>query len=161
MPHSSGLGMPITASPMPMTQPYAGIDAELRQEIAAEPAGRIVHRAGRAVQIAGSEQPDQPVAQILPLQQDEDGDDEDDEDGCERADHRAQTLAASGMEAVGSTGPAPAPVRARRGHSPGAAGRRFGGAPGQPGALAQAVDDRRSRPTVKLRTVSIFCSMVY
>ncbi len=68
----------------------AGVDRELGEEIAAEPARGVVHRDRHAVQVARAEQADQPVAQILALQQDEDGDDEDDRGREQRAYHRHQ-----------------------------------------------------------------------
>ena len=51
---------------------------------AAEPSRRVIHREGRAVQIARSGKSDEAVAQILALQKNEDDEDEDDEGPLQR-----------------------------------------------------------------------------
>jgi hypothetical protein len=56
----------------------------LDQKKPAEPPRRVVHREGRAVQIARSGKPDETVAQILALQKNEDDKDADDEGRLQR-----------------------------------------------------------------------------
>jgi hypothetical protein len=65
-------------------QSEAGVDAGLRQEIPGETMAGIVDCEGGAVEIAGTEEPDQAVAQVLLLQQKEDREDDDDSDGLDR-----------------------------------------------------------------------------
>jgi hypothetical protein len=52
--------------------PEGGVERELGEVEAREPARRVVHGGGGAVQVARPEQPDHAVAQILALEQDED-----------------------------------------------------------------------------------------
>ena len=66
------------------------VEGELAQEVAREPPGRVVHRHGGAVEVARTGEPDQAVAQILPLHQDEQEHDEDDAGGGKRLRHRRQ-----------------------------------------------------------------------
>ena len=72
----------------------AGIEAELGQEIAAEPPPGLVHRHGGAVQIARAEQPDGAVAQILLLQQGEYRHHQNDACRRQRIQHRLQNALA-------------------------------------------------------------------
>jgi hypothetical protein len=55
------------------------VHKRLNQKKSAEPPGRVIHRQGRALQIARSGKPDKAVAQILALQKNEDDVDDDDE----------------------------------------------------------------------------------
>ena len=84
MPHSTGLGTPISSRPRPITTPKGVLMRELGEEIPAQPAPAVVHGQRGAVQVVRSDQADQPVAQILALQQREDGDDEDDAERRQR-----------------------------------------------------------------------------
>ena len=75
--------MPISHSPTPIRMPKpALIRSWFRKP--AEPAGGVVERRGRALQVVGSGQPDQTVAQILALDQDEDHENDDDARGRQR-----------------------------------------------------------------------------
>ena len=59
---------------------------QLHQQIAAHPLGSVAQGLRCPVQIAGAEQPDEAVAQVLPLQQHEHNKDDDDACGCQRLD---------------------------------------------------------------------------
>ena len=67
-----------------------GIDQHLTQEVAGEPRRRVIHGGGGALHVGGAHQADQPVAQILALQQDENDEQDDDAGGGERRQHRAK-----------------------------------------------------------------------
>jgi hypothetical protein len=56
----------------------ARVQRELDQEVARQPARRIIHRDGGSVEVLRAEKPDQAVAQVLPLEKDEDRDDQHD-----------------------------------------------------------------------------------
>ena len=64
--------------------PNASVHKGLKQKKSAEPPRRVIHRQGRAVQIARSGKPDEAVAQILALQKNEDDEDDDDEGRLQR-----------------------------------------------------------------------------
>ena len=72
--------------------PKAAFRRKLGQEISAEPAGGIIHGHRGAVEIARAEQADHPVAQILPLHEDEDQHHEDDARGGQRLKHGQQDV---------------------------------------------------------------------
>ena len=55
------------------------VHKRLNQKKSAEPPGRVIHRQGRALQIARSGKPDEAIAQILALQKNEDDENDDDE----------------------------------------------------------------------------------
>ena len=65
-----------------------GVDRKLDQEEAAQSPGCIVQRRRRALQVMRACQPDQPVPQVFPLQQNEDHENDDDERRRERVDQR-------------------------------------------------------------------------
>ena len=62
---------------------------QLHQQIPADPLGGVAQGLGCPVQIAGAEEPDEPVAQVLPLQQHEHDEDDDDAGGRQRLDQRS------------------------------------------------------------------------
>ena len=66
-----------------------GVDQHLAQEVAAEPRRRVCHGRGGTLEIRAAEQPDEPVAQILALEQDEDNEQKHDAGGGERRQQRA------------------------------------------------------------------------
>ena len=66
------------------------VQRALGQQIAAEALSAVVDGSRRALQIAGPEQADGPVPQVLPLKQDEDDEDQDDKGGGERVDERRE-----------------------------------------------------------------------
>ena len=55
------------------------VHKRLNQKKPAEPPGSVIHRQGRALQIARSDKPDEAIAQILALQKNEDDENNDDE----------------------------------------------------------------------------------
>ena len=89
MPQSTGLGTPISHRPMPMGMPYSDVHDQLHQQIPADPLGGVAQGLGCPVQIAGAEEPDETVAQVLPLQQHEHDEDDDDAGGRQRLDQRS------------------------------------------------------------------------
>ena len=92
MPQSTGLGTPITHRPTADEDAEGGVEGELREEVAAQAPRGVVHGHGGAVEIARSEQADHAVAQILPLQQDEDQHHEDDAERGQRFGQRQKDV---------------------------------------------------------------------
>ena len=72
-----------------MGMPIGDVHDQLHQQIPAHPLGSVAQGLGRPVQIAGAEQPDETVAQVLPLQQHEHDEDDDDAGGRQRLDQRS------------------------------------------------------------------------
>jgi hypothetical protein len=70
-PQRAALRMPISASPSPIGTPQLRLTMSWDSNTA-DPLGRIVHRYGRAVQVAPPGKPQQPIAQILTIEQDHD-----------------------------------------------------------------------------------------
>ena len=82
MPQRMGLGTPITISPMRDEDAEDGVDSRQRKEITAQPEGCVIERLCRAVQVVSADEPDEAIAKVLSLQQDENH--EDDDDRCRR-----------------------------------------------------------------------------
>src|SRR6185312_3684480 len=71
----------------------AGVDRDLRQEIATEPACAIIERYSGPVQIAGADKKYEPVTQILSLKQDKNQKDNDDTSRRQRPGERPNDAA--------------------------------------------------------------------
>ena len=63
------------------------VERQLDHEVAAQAPGGVVHRHRGAVQVVGASEADHPVAQVLPLHQQEQEHDKDDADGRKRMEH--------------------------------------------------------------------------
>ena len=89
MPQSSGIGHADQPQADADRNAVGDVHDQLHQQVAADPLAGVAQRLGRPVQIAGADQPDEPVAQVLPLQQHEHDEDDDDARGRQRLDQRS------------------------------------------------------------------------
>ena len=92
-----GIGHAYDREPEPDHDSKGGIHRRLGQEIFAQAVGGVIDRRGRSLEVVRSSEPNQTVAQVLPLQQDEYEEDHDDTDRGERMKERADD-AAHGVE---------------------------------------------------------------
>ena len=124
----------------------AGAEAELGQEIAAEPPPGLVHRHGGAMQITRAEESDGAIAQILLLQQRKDGHHQNDARRRHRIQQRLQNALTDVEHGRGRLGyhhrdwVLLLPLRRRTGRS---GRRRFGARCGTGELMAKATELRR------------------
>ena len=72
IPHSTALGTPMIHKPSGNEHAEAGIEKGLHQKEAAESAAGIIEGRGRALKVGCAGEPQEAVADVLSLQQDED-----------------------------------------------------------------------------------------
>ncbi len=96
MPQATGLGMSMVQERDADKDPIGRVDQHLAQKIMAQPQSGVAHSRGGALEIGTAERPDQPVAQILALKQDED----DEEKHHTSRDERRQYSARNGTVQV-------------------------------------------------------------
>ena len=84
--HEGGQGL------LPLGAGDHGLPAEPGDDVAAQPASAVIDGDGRSVQVVGTDQTNEPVPQVLALQQREHRNHEDDTQGCQRRQHRAEIL---------------------------------------------------------------------
>ena len=69
VPQSGGFGTPISPRPMPIGTPSTAFNQELHQQVSPNPLRSIAQRLCGSMQIVCAHQANEPVAEILPLQQ--------------------------------------------------------------------------------------------
>ena len=75
-PHSVGLGIPISHSPVPISEPEHRVDRRLGQQIVAETFRALVQQQRRLLDVLRPGQPDEAVADVFLVEQDEDHEDD-------------------------------------------------------------------------------------
>ena len=77
-PHSVGWGTPISHKPRPMMRPNTALIAVCVSKIVAEALGALVQQQRRLLDVLGTREPDEAVADVFFVEQDEDHEDDDD-----------------------------------------------------------------------------------
>ena len=93
MPQSSGLGSPASQRLTPTSAPNAGIQGQLKEEVAGEPTRGVVHGHDGAMEVVAPDQANQPIPQVVTRQKNEDREDQNDAPRPGRAEQRHGDIA--------------------------------------------------------------------